>query len=126
MDLVEHAAADLHWFMIKFEMACIVDLTEQARLFAAVHSCDQLELVRLDYTLKRGDMNFSNIQRLIAYRLERLPAIDHLIERDRLVTYAQEKLDPLIAYVESHFLNADSPLYEVYRIYKEARLCNPG
>ena len=67
-----------------------------------------------------------NIQRLIIERLATIPdPVAKATERDRLIQYGRGLWAPAQLYFETHFLNPDAPLFEVYRIYEQARLCNP-
>ena len=124
-----------HWFMVRFEMACIVAFTEALHLFVynlegdysvAWWAWDECQKVCMDYQTKQGTLAYDDIQLLISERLNEIPVqADKDLERDRLVQYGQRIWAPAQSYFETHFLNQDAPLFQIYRIYEQARLCNP-
>lgn len=128
-------AAKDHWFMVRFEMACIVAFTEALHLFVynlegdysvAWWAWDECQKVCMDYQTKQGTLAYDDIQLLISERLNEIPVqADKDLERDRLVQYGQRIWAPAQSYFETHFLNQDAPLFQIYRTYEQARLCNP-
>jgi hypothetical protein len=143
-DFVDHELRQLaedKWFMIRFEMMLIVELTAALRRLTynaegngplALVIFEEYELVRLEILLTYPELTFPGVLRLIAEK-QATVADDEEKQRikDYLIDYGKARYKPAIDYFEEHFSveptpgTAGAPLLKALNMFKGARLCNP-
>jgi hypothetical protein len=133
--------AEEKWFMIRFEMMLIVELTAALRRLTynaegngplALVIYDEYDLVRLEFLLTYAELSFPGVKRLIAEKQATTADEEEKQQiKDDLIQYGKVRYKPAIDYFEDHFSveptddTAGAPLFKSLQMFKGARLCNP-
>ena len=139
-DYIREQAAE-KWFMIRFEMMLIVELTAAFRRLTynaegngplALVVYDEYDLVRIEILLNYPELSFTGVQRLIAEKQATTADEDDKQRiKEYLINYGKERYKPAIDYFEEHFSveptanTAGAPLFKSLNMFKGARVCNP-
>ena len=136
-NLTEIAMHEKNWFMVRFEMACLIQSTLPWRTLAynlegdypaGFFAYDEIMSAYGDAKLIEADpLMFGAVRDLMRERKTQVLKLgdDVAAEQDRLSVIALGIIQPGLSYMESHFFDVTAPLFDETELFKHVRIGNP-